>query len=251
MGQYYTPIILDEEGRIEYHLVSHDYDYGTKLMEHSWLRSDFVQAVETLLVHEAPRRVVWAGDYADPEVDAEGNVLRTSWTRDNGEVVIYDHTLYDLVTDETLYRPAVPALGTTMQFTGRRDRNGDTIWKRGKDPKVVATATPQVIPTQTSHPFLLNWDKKKYVNKRRVPRVAYSWDHRKRAIHPLPLLTVEGNGRGGGDFRTEGAFGNFDLVGSWARDHISLAAKRPETDGWTEIVFDLIESGALVAEAVA
>lgn len=239
MGQYYMPIILDEEGRIEHHLVSHDYGYGTKLMEHSWLRSDFVQAVETLLVHEAPRRVVWAGDYADPELDEHGEPLKGSWTRDNGEVVVHDVNLYDLATDETLYRPAVPELGIKMRFMGRRDKNGDSIWKRGKDPEIVASATPQIIPTQTSHPFLLNWDKKEYVNKRRVPRARYRWDpDRPRAIHPLPLLTVEGNGRGGGDFREDGAQGNFDLIGSWARN------QRPEADGWIEIHFDLVEPGA-------
>ena len=49
-------------------------------------------------------------------------------------------------------------------------------------------------------------------------------------IHPLPLLTVEGNGRGGGDYRG----GNDDLVGSWARDVISVEMEIP--DGYDELV---------------
>lgn len=39
-------------------------------------------------------------------------------------------------------------------------------------------------------------------------------------IHPLPLLVVEGNGRGGGDFRQKDG-----RVGIWARDIISLEEK--------------------------
>ena len=41
-------------------------------------------------------------------------------------------------------------------------------------------------------------------------------------IHPLPLLTCEGNGRGGGDFR-----GNNPWIGKWARDVISIEKKLP------------------------
>ena len=47
-------------------------------------------------------------------------------------------------------------------------------------------------------------------------------------IHPLPLLTCEGNGRGGGDFSGENEF-----VGSWARDVVSIEFDAPE--GFTEI----------------
>jgi hypothetical protein len=49
-------------------------------------------------------------------------------------------------------------------------------------------------------------------------------------LHPLPILTCEGNGRGGGDY-----FGNYAYVGAWARDLISLEAIAPE--GYTELAF--------------
>jgi hypothetical protein len=48
-------------------------------------------------------------------------------------------------------------------------------------------------------------------------------------IHPLPLLTADGNGRGGGDYNGEG----IDHVGTWARDRISLMKEIPED--FTEI----------------
>lgn len=43
-------------------------------------------------------------------------------------------------------------------------------------------------------------------------------------LHPLPLLTVEGNGRGGGDYRGS----NMDMVGTWARDVISMENEAPD-----------------------
>jgi len=42
------------------------------------------------------------------------------------------------------------------------------------------------------------------------------------------------NGRGGGDFR-----GESDLVGSWARDLISVSKELPT--GYKELIFDLVE----------
>jgi hypothetical protein len=54
-------------------------------------------------------------------------------------------------------------------------------------------------------------------------------------IHPLSLLTAEGNGRGGGDYR--GA--HEDLVGSWARDVISVEREAPA--GFTELECEFSE----------
>jgi hypothetical protein len=52
-------------------------------------------------------------------------------------------------------------------------------------------------------------------------------------IHPLPLLTAEGNGNGGGDF--EGVSPKGLDVGSWARDILSVSDILPnevETEMW-------------------
>jgi hypothetical protein len=49
------------------------------------------------------------------------------------------------------------------------------------------------------------------------------------SIHPLPLLTAEGNGNGGGDYYGE----NKNMVGIWARDIISISDTVPE--GFTEL----------------
>jgi len=73
--------------------------------------------------------------------------------------------------------------------------------------------------------YIVNHTKKQYVDKKKVHE-----------LHPLPLLTVEGNGRGGGDFHDAPAF-----VGSWARDVISVEDALPEED-FQELAFVFTES---------
>jgi len=71
------------------------------------------------------------------------------------------------------------------------------------------------------YPYIINHTKMQYVDKRKI-----------QSLHPLPLLTAEGNGRGGGDIYDAPSF-----VGSWARDVISVEEMLPE--GFEEIVFVL------------
>lgn len=252
MGQYFIPVILDEDGQVEYSMLCYDFDSGAKLMEHSWIDNDFVAAFETLLLAEAPRRVVWAGDYADPETNPDGTPLVVKseyFVKGEGEANLYH--LASLKAGDTqdgmgtkYYRPDMPGLGRTFAgYTNNDYKNGKPLFT--VDPEVKANAWPTILPRIQTYPYLINWDKKVYVDKRRVPSVAYGWtDGQKYTIHPLPLLTAEGNGRGGGDFRTEDAGGNTALIGTWARDHISLGSTVPE--GFEEIVFDLVEAGAQV-----
>ena len=77
-------------------------------------------------------------------------------------------------------------------------------------------------------PFILNHDKKLFIDKRK------GVDDNGMIIHPLPLMTAEGNGRGGGDYR-----GESEIVGQWARDMISVSKEVPEE--FTEFIFDLTE----------
>ena len=201
MGQYYKPCILaektgnDEKETVLGWMYSHDYDNGLKLMEHSWLRNDFVNTFEKLL---SPRggfskaRVVWAGDYADGEKgltyqDKEGEVIEVN-----------------------LYNRCNP----------------------------VNKLTPTRV-NRSRYQYIINHTKKQYVDKTKVPVTDYWEDKNGKewpfTIHPLPLLTCEGNGRGGGDFRGD----ERGQVGVWARHSISVGNKIPK--GYTEFVFDLTE----------
>jgi hypothetical protein len=96
---------------------------------------------------------------------------------------------------------------------------------------------PKVSKTDT-YQYILNHTKKEFVDKNKVPEIK-DWEGTK--IHPLPLLTCEGNGRGGGDFRGD----EKGIVGSWARDVISVEKTNPlvttDTMDYKEIIFDLNE----------
>ena len=70
MGQYYTPVLIDEETNDERKYLSHNYGNGLKLMEHSYLGNTFVETVCNEIL-EHPMRVAWVGDYADDVIDEE------------------------------------------------------------------------------------------------------------------------------------------------------------------------------------
>ena len=73
MGQYYKAVLLDEDKKADGFVSSYDFGSGAKIMEHSWMRNDFVGFVEKLLKMK-PKALVWAGDYADEEEGQEENL---------------------------------------------------------------------------------------------------------------------------------------------------------------------------------
>jgi hypothetical protein len=67
--------------------------------------------------------------------------------------------------------------------------------------------------------FLINHTKKLYINMGKYIKKAEDKDGY--VIHPLPLLTAVGNGKGGGDY-----WGIYEeLVGTWAWDTLSIEDK--------------------------
>lgn len=167
MGQYYKAVNLDNME----HVSPYVYNNGAKLMEHSWIGNDYVEAVEFLLIEGGRwhnQRLVWAGDYADKE-------------EKNGQ------NFYEMV-------------------------EGDGL-------QMLIEAVP------SNYHYLVNYDKKEYVDKTKCPN-NNGW-----TVHPLPLLTAEGNGRGGGDY---GGDDVNEYVGSWSRCRLGLVKEIPE--GFTEII---------------
>lgn len=167
MGQYYYPINLDKKQ----YLYSHDYDNGLKLMEHSYINNEFVNAVCGLLIQGGQwfkDHIVWSGDYADPE-------------KGHGK-----KNLHDLLISED----------------SSKDKN---------------KITPKVKDLKGFN-FLVNHTLKLFINLKKIKEFEKGWK-----IHPLPLLTCEGNGRGGGDF-----LGEDPRLGTWARHSISLEKTSPK-----------------------
>ena len=212
MGQYYKAVFLTEKNKPLASVSSYDFGSGAKLMEHSWAKNPFVRFVERQLM-VAPQKVVWAGDYADNEdpstltpmeikllADDDSEYTNTEKIKENG-VNLYD--LSDLV--------------------GKLIHDENVKNKYEHDYTSVAPLNVK---------YLINHDKKQFVDKSKTPKDAEGWQ-----VHALPLLTCEGNGRGGGDFR-----GDSPLVGVWARNKISVATRKSDIPkGFEEIIFDIKE----------
>jgi hypothetical protein len=159
MGQYYYMVILAEKSEKEYirtYLDPSMYDNGSKLMEHSYIGNNYINAVENLIGPSGifyKTRIVWCGDYADNEPNSDRNLYGICTTKSPFEI---------------------------------------------KDDLV-------------SYTYIVNHTKKVYIKKNGT-------------LHPLSLLTAEGNGRGGGDYHGP----NMDMVGTWARDVISMENEAPD-----------------------
>jgi len=108
-----------------------------------------------------------------------------------------------------------------------KDRKTNTYERCDDSNKVI----PNLRPTTKETRYVINHSKKEFVDKYHVPEIP-TWKGTK--IHPLPLLTSEGNGNGGGDFRGENKY-----IGSWARDIISVQSTKPK--GYTEIHPNFVE----------
>jgi hypothetical protein len=177
MGQYYIAINSDTMEWIQ----PHDFDNGAKLMEHSYLTNNFVEAVEFLLLDDgedksrwAGQRIVWAGDYADPEA-----------------------------------------------------KEGETLYESSQDKDKLGMLIEAIPP---NYYYLVNWDRQEFVDKTKCKPINGNWNVNEMKVHPLPLLTAEGNGRGGGDYHGN----SMELIGTWARDRISVMKEPPI--GFTEII---------------
>lgn len=119
------------------------------------------------------------------------------------------------------------------------ETSGTTLFMTASENETIKLRKGIRTINQRKYKYVVNHDTKQFVNKTKVP-VTSTWTDPKTGktfkfqIHPLPLLTCEGNGRGGGDYRDDNP-----LVGTWARNHISIESRIPA--GYTELKFDLTE----------
>jgi len=76
------------------------------------------------------------------------------------------------------------------------------------------------IESKSFYRYIINHTKKLYIDKDKIKE---DEDSTGLKIHPLSLLTCEGNGRGGGDYYKE------DIrIGNWSRNVISVENKIPK-----------------------
>ena len=156
-------------------------------MEHSYIGNDFVRSVEFLLANAFNGYpFVWCGDYADPVTTRTGE---HDIYADAGHYLYED---YDSPNNSNKSK-AYEALKDTIPAMPE--------WKEG---------TPwNPYETIPYYKYLVNYSKKQYCI---IPKNKKGYQ-----VHPLPLLTCSGNGRGGGDYHLEDS-----RIGMWAYDKIGI-----------------------------
>ena len=180
---------------------SHCFDNGLKLMEHSWIGNNFVNAV----LHEIednPTRVAWIGDYSD-------SFVKDGCNFGDGFITCAEYFLekYQSVWGE--YRSVQDIPSDTPQF------------------KLDFGSTECYLVNETKRCYI---SMEKYIKQNSVPDMYGSqevW-----CINPLPLLTCIGNGMGLGDYR--GELGTKD-IGSWVFDKIYITYLRP--GNWKKVMY--------------
>lgn len=198
MGQYYMPTLIAEDGSIRT-LYSHAYDNGLKLMEHSYIGNNFVNAVLTLL-WENPCRVAWISDYSDDEC---GDLYEKKLVHE--EFMQYYKAAWGDDRDDLLVKP--------------KPRN---IFTMKSKYKYLVNHTQRVYIHMGEYIAANKWTESGGWVSRGKYDPLYSYDM---CINPLSLLTACGNDRGGGDYH-EGHPG-YEHVGAWAFDLIEATGKRP------------------------
>jgi hypothetical protein len=174
--QYFMPIFLGAAGEpyetLRYAVDSTSFGEWYALMAHSYLGTEFMNAVEHALSPEGDywkSRLVWAGDHADEEPSSSSS-------------------------HETLFYRAICG-----------DYPKDYPYGLHSEP-------------MDDYRYIVNHTKGLYIDKEAVKPGPDG-----RRLHPLPLLTAEGNCRGPSDYSGN----SLEAVGSWARDVISVKCKKP------------------------
>ena len=199
MGQYFKCINIDHREFIES-------SGGLKLMEHSYIGNSVTDLANYLLSPEGPwhqSRIVWAGDYMD-----DGLYL--------DQIKDLDHYLSLVEKDYEEYSTEYNREEVSLYSVAEHFQQAEEPWSEVLD------------RIATSYPYFLNHTKKEYVDLQTIRQDRYGY-----RIHPLPILTSSGNGRGGGDFW--GLPQNDALVGHWVGDVISAEADAPTSDEWKQL----------------
>lgn len=212
MGQYYHGIILAKKGKKQIEKVvnwvySHD-------IKHTWKRDDGTKISMgngLKLMEHSYRRNNFVNAFETLIAD---NPQRVVWAGDYA----------DNEPDQTLTVKEEKELNG-IKYLVDVEEEVNLYCLCDDSTKIIPKAR------RKEYRFVINHTKKCYVDKRKVPKFNDGWQ-----LHPLPILTCEGNLRGGGDFFSKD---DNKIVGTWARDVISVNDIKPI--GFNELIFNLIE----------
>lgn len=267
MGQYYLPMLFDAEGQnctkksLLATFYSHDFGNGLKLMEHSWVGNALVCAVLCKIKEFGAVRLLWGGDYADDELvrmcikikeskyeRAKDRADRALTVDDFKDVIDGVKEDFSARLDKDIFKPWMvdvlvgheikEMLG--MHLKDLRNCSSEIaypLYRVCREDKLV-----KIVRNPRANPrYILNHTKMQYVDIKHVT-AEKGWDTDDWFIHPLPLLTCEGCGRGGGDYHRDMRHPSYKYVGLWARDIISVTQDDSELAGFEEIRPDFHEN---------
>lgn len=220
MGQYYKAINLDKKEMVTPQWV--------KLTEHSYAYNGSVLYVMKLLSqgHDwYQTRLVWCGDYVDKWLFIDGDYK----DKDNPEKTLDD--LYSVACDY------FDEVGMSSQIEDYDNLEWEERSKR------VEEFDDEMFNQTKELCYVINHTKQQMVDVRKLKQGTYG------KLHPLPLLTAAGNGRGGGDFW--GLPQHEQYIGLWAGDVLSAETASFDVSHFTEIVPTFIEKQNRLGESKA
>lgn len=224
MGQYYKAIFLSNNCEI---IGWSESQGGLKMTEHCYTDDPFVIFIQKEL-YNTPRRVVWAGDYAEPEdekndlesaIKALRNLVNNHDNIKESDKHHVEHALKMLNRKytESFDTDDYSCIAFALNFAkinlysmcyNEEEKYMNYNFQKGNK----------------LHKYIINHTLKEYVNVLEdYDNNTYSNEYDIK-IHPLPLLTAEVGTGGGGDYSGTGE----EHVGIWARHIISTSDEIPE-----------------------
>ena len=227
MGQYYYPVLMTGTGgRLIGSFYAHSFDdNGLKLTEHSYIGNQFVESVIAKAMFSGyPTTIVWIGDYACLEDDVLPLTAHAfSNPKDNVAGIRRDYPRIFL----------------------RAQRAMDNEVRR------IPSDDPEIVEFLPKAKKIVMYDllRREKINLREYEEHAIAervkngtkqnWfdDPREFILHPLPILTCSGNGKGGGDYSGT----DMEMVGAWAMHPILIQEEgQPDPVGkWKDISTEL------------
>lgn len=187
MGQYYEAVLRTNNGEFIV-LNPHAFNEGAKLLEHSYINNSFVKRTIQLLTNN-PMQLAWLGDYAD---------LDDVKTKDAADLLI--------------------------SFNNFKEKEINYEFNKLSPCKKIPISDLENSEINQNKYVIYNNTKKEFVDVEEYLSVLGSKQgNQGNILHPLPILSSIGNGRGGGDYYE--ASPCYKRVGSWACDEITVLTK--------------------------
>ena len=227
MGQYYYPLIMDAGGcKIVGSFYSHSFDHnGLKLMEHSYVGNFFVESIIAKAMSTLkPFTLVWLGDYADVHED----LLPLAAHRNTDPANNKGHVHRDY---GRMMRKAQQAVEQSLYRIQPEDPDINENLRLADHCVIYDLVTRQKLVLRDYKTNVIN-----YRIQNGMP------DHCDNVaefiIHPLPLLTCLGNGKGGGDYHGR----CMEWVGAWSLHALAILPEGlPDPDGeWEDISSQIV-----------